>query len=193
MPGRSARDLALQDDRARHDDPQVLVLGLSTLPDQGAVYDGREPAHHALGARGGTRSDAGTAREDAGRCAHPQANRGARLWHPQELDGCDALPDEATTQRTNRDEPARPGLQHETRDADLRSCASDEGDQGVKHPLFCRNNRNDRSFMPVQSRSITPTLKRISVFTYMDPPPFARRCFGDFALIEIAAIYPACC
>ena len=30
-------------------------------------------------------------------------------------------------------------------------------------------------------------------FPYMDPPPFARRCVCDFAVIKIASIYSACC
>jgi hypothetical protein len=40
MTGRSAGNLALQDHRARHVDPQELVFGLFALPDQGAVHDG---------------------------------------------------------------------------------------------------------------------------------------------------------
>jgi transposase len=89
-------------------------------------------------------SRAGSTRPCSRRCRHTwrrcrtrrasAANRRTRLWHPQELDGRHALPDEATTQRANRDELARPGLQLETRDADPRSRTIDEGDQGLKHP-----------------------------------------------------------
>ena len=117
-----------------HDAAQVLVLGVSAMPDQSAMHDGRLPAHCALGTRSGAGGDAGSPGEDAGSRAHPPANRRACLRHAQGLDGRHALPDEETAERQHRDESARPGLQPETRDADLRGRAADAGDEGP--PLF---------------------------------------------------------
>src|ERR1700694_3983103 len=95
MSGRSACNLALQDHRERPDDPQILVFGLSAMPDQGTVYDWRLPAYCTLGARGGTGGDAGSPEEDARGGTHPPANSRARVRHSQGLDGRHALPNEA--------------------------------------------------------------------------------------------------
>src|SRR5579863_546244 len=165
MPGRSAGDLALQDHRARHVDPQVLVFGLSTLPDQGAVHDGGIPAHCTLGARSGAGSDGAAPGEDAQCSAHPPTDCGACLRHPEILDGRHALPDEATTERENRDESARAGLQPKACDADLRGCTADEGDQGVRRPFFATTPGYDKPFTPAEGRSPTPRLKKLGLIT----------------------------
>src|SRR5271170_3209695 len=143
MSGRSACDLALQDNREGPDDPQILVFGLSAMPDQGAVYDWRLPAHRTLGARGGTGGDAVSSGKDARGVAHPPADRGACVRYAEVLDGIHALPDEAITQRAHRDEFARAGLQLETSNADLRGGTPDAGDQGVK-ALFGHDTRTLR-------------------------------------------------
>src|ERR1700682_1178971 len=91
MSGRSARDLALHDDRAWHDAAQVLVVGVPEMPDQGAMHDGRLPARRALGARGGTGGDAGSPEPDAAGLTYPPADRRACLRHAPSLDRRDAV------------------------------------------------------------------------------------------------------
>ena len=126
----------LQQRRERAAPASLLGIGLSTLPDQGPVHDGRLPAHQPLGARSGPGSDAGTPGEDAGSRTYPPADRRACLRHPEILDGRHALPDEATPERENRDEPARAGLQPEASDADPRGRTADEGHEGMNAPSF---------------------------------------------------------
>src|ERR1700730_3921767 len=131
MSGRSARDLALHDNRARHDAAQVLVVGVPAMPDQGAMHDRRLPANRALGGGGGTGGDAGAPLPDAAGLTYPPADRRARLRHAQSLDGLDALPDEDAAARQYRNEPARSCLQPKASDADRRNRAADAGHEGL--------------------------------------------------------------
>ena len=77
-----------------HDAASILVIGLPTLPDQGAMHDERLPAHRAMGTRGVL--DAMQARlknmPDASRIRRRPSS--IALRHAQILDGGDALPDE---------------------------------------------------------------------------------------------------
>ena len=51
------------------------------------------------------------------------------------MDGVDPLPDEDAAEGEYRDESARSGVQHETRDDDLGYCSLDEGYAGLKPSL----------------------------------------------------------
>ena len=173
MPGWSAGDLAYDHDRARPDAASVLVLSMSPLPDQGQVHDGRLPARYTLGARSGAGGDAGAPREDARGGTHPPADCRACLWHPQELDGHHALPDEEATERENGDEPAPAGLQPQTRDANPRGRTPDERHEEWKPSP----QRYDRKVL--RTIRTTPASRDLGQEdTYIYPCLFRRRtCF----------------
>jgi hypothetical protein len=78
-------------------DRAQLGIGLSSVSDQSVVHDERLSAHQSLGTRSGPGGNASALGKDAGGGTHPSTNCGARIWHPQILDGCDAFPNEEIT------------------------------------------------------------------------------------------------
>src|SRR5271165_1187164 len=108
------------------------------------------------------------------------------------MDGSDAFPHQNIAAREYRDEFACPSLQSETSDSDLRNRTTHGGNEGL-NALFSVASTSIIRGLPEYSPP-GPSSPRLilSVFAYMDPSPFARRSFCEFALIEIAAIYPAC-
>ena len=136
MSGRATSDLALHDPRARINAAQVLVIGLSTMRDQSEMYDRRESAYCALGARAGARCDAAAPEPYTTGFANTPSDRRASLRHAQSMDGSDAFSDQNIAARECRDESACLSIQHETRDADHRNRTTHGGDEGLSALLF---------------------------------------------------------
>ena len=136
MSGRATSDLALHDPRARINAAQVLIIGLSTMRDQSEMYDRRESAYCALGARECTGRDAKAPGPYTAGISHTPSDRRTSLRHAQSMDGSDAFSDQNIAARECRDESACLSIQHETSDADHRNRTTHGGDEGLSALLF---------------------------------------------------------
>ncbi|MCK7474184.1 MAG: hypothetical protein MZV49_13050 [Rhodopseudomonas palustris] len=135
VPGRRARDPPLHRERdERHDDPQVLVIGLSAAARCSAQCTTSElPAHRRAGSTKHVleRMQARLEREpDADdRCADERSStRSGRSKHWM---GATHFLTRTTAEGAHRDELAGSGVQPEASDADPRRAAVDRGDAGV--------------------------------------------------------------
>src|SRR5215471_7223261 len=119
LPGRQAPDEGTCTIRPpwRHRPlpPSDRLLHLSA---QAQLYAGQAKADQALETRTGPRRDASQARSDARCHGRAPADRRAPVRHHQGLDGRDPLLDPHPEAGQNRNEPPRPGLQHQAGDRD---------------------------------------------------------------------------
>src|ERR1700693_5356013 len=86
------------------------------------------------------------------------------------LDGRHPLPDQDARQGPNRDEPPRPGLQHEANDHDLRRGTPDDGDQNLIASLKPHAPIDQRASRPSRQGSTPRRPRRMTRFSTASVP-----------------------
>ena len=83
-------------------------------------------------------------------------NGGASVWHAQNLDGFDPLPDQDTGSGEYRDEFARVGVQHKANDEPHWHETIDRGDKGIESPYLPANSEQYGPLQFLLSREKIP-------------------------------------
>ena len=146
-------------------DPALLELGVRKLRDQSAMHQRQGTSCQSLGARGCSRSsrEAATAktRGDAG----PTIAGRAPVRHAEVVDQLKSLPDEAIIGREYRDQPADPGLQHETSDQPGRNKKNHGGDRSIGSFVSKKSTQISSTKRKMSRRSTAVTLSAASYHT----------------------------
>ena len=165
MPGWGTADASNDKHGTGQGDPALLELGVWKLCDQVAVHQRQGAPRAPLG----TRRHPGTCRETAQTKtrgdARPTIAGRAPVRHDEVVDQLESLPDEAIIGGEYRDQPAGPGLQHETSDQSGRN-KKNHGDDRSIGSFVSKKSARISSTEPEMSRiSTTKTLSAASYHT----------------------------